>query len=268
MSTAAFLDFENVYLGIPRVLDQKEWIRSVVEKLLKELGDLPNILKAYGNWENYDQASSVVSRLGFQPIYTLSQHGKNSADLEMSLDIHKLLLTNDDIQQFVIISGDRDFIPIARRVAEAGKDLTVVSFSRCSSADLEVIAKKGRFINLDTFLPEKVLNAVRDERYEKQLLVMKQVVAAHRRYNSKGVWLAPFFRDWLNPVMPNAKNDERKEIIGQLEDLGAIQVVQRAENVTGGYSDRTYAVLEPKIDHSMYILAASLIDQGSSTSSF
>jgi len=255
MSTAVFLDFENVYLGIPKALDQREWSKDIIVRVLDGLGERPNVLRAYGNWDNYDQASTMVGRLGFEPIYTLSQHGKNSADLEMSLDIHEMLLGDDDHEHFVVISGDRDFIPISRRIVKAGRELTVIAFSRCLAQDLRVVAQGGSLINLDDFLPEEVLSAALDERYDLQLLVMRQVVAAYRKYERE-IWLAPFFREWLNPVMPNASNDERKDIVAQLEALSVIEVVKR-EPESGG-DERTYAAIIPNEDHPIFKVAEDL----------
>jgi hypothetical protein len=260
MTTAIFLDFENVFLGIPRAIDQHGWAESVVDEVIDDLDDRPTIMRAYGNWDNYDQASTTMARLGFQVNYVLSQYGKNSADLEMSLDMHELLMTNDDITHFVIISGDRDFMPIARRIIEASKSLTIASFSRCMSNDLKTAASRGDFIDLDEYLPEEVQDAVLDERDEKMLLIMKLVVQAHQKYGGKDIWLAPFYRDWLNPAMPQARNDERKDLITSLEGEHAIEVMHRNTNAQGEPVDRSYAVIVPNEDHDLYAQAERVLE--------
>ena len=96
---------------------------------------------------------SSLALLSVQPVYVLAKPGKNSADLEMSLDIQETLLTRPDVKEFVLVGGDRDYIPITRRLLEHDKRVVVAAFDSAMSGDLKIIVGVERFLPLDPFLP-------------------------------------------------------------------------------------------------------------------
>ena len=66
---------------------------------------------------------------------------QKSADLQMSLDGQQILFTQPDIQTFVLVSGDSDFVPLARAIVEAGRALIIVAPRSAASTKLTEVAK-------------------------------------------------------------------------------------------------------------------------------
>ena len=93
-----------------------------------------------------------LQRLGIRIIDILSTEYKNSADIELSLAAQETILTRGDVDTIVIFAGDRDYMPIANRARESGKNLHFVGFEKSLSGDLkrlvgkETIPMQGRKI--------------------------------------------------------------------------------------------------------------------------
>ena len=78
----------------------------------------------------------------------ISHSGKNSADVQLALDVARVVFRRADIELIVIVSGDRDFIPLARQVLEEGRELAPSSrFPDTTSGDLRERVGETRFVN-------------------------------------------------------------------------------------------------------------------------
>jgi hypothetical protein len=89
-----------------------------------------------------------LALMGFDPQYVLVGHaGKNSADVQLACDVCRVLYRRPDIDAIVIVSGDRDFIPIARQVLEENRELRVVAIPDSTSGDLRMRVGGERFWN-------------------------------------------------------------------------------------------------------------------------
>ncbi len=162
LPAAVFVDFENVYNAIKERRgtvggDLTDLSIRVLVQLRDELGKkhaLRLLLgRAYADWTWLGEAMSSLALLSIQPIYVLAKPGKNSADLELSLDMQEALLTREDVEHYVLVGGDRDYIPIVRRLLEKDKRVLVAAFNSAMSGDLRTIVGNQMFIALDSFLP-------------------------------------------------------------------------------------------------------------------
>ena len=116
---AIFIDVENL----------THWVKhSGPDYLFDELklkGDV-TIRKAYGNWSNTSisllQAS--LDRLGFDFSHNFHPiRGKNSADIQLTIDVIECALTNPNIDCFVLATGDSDFSSLFRKLRSLGKEV-------------------------------------------------------------------------------------------------------------------------------------------------
>ncbi len=284
VSTAIFVDYENVRLGVPEPHTKTDTAIDILRQLVRRLereGKHILIRRAYADWEGegLEGVQGQLSLMSFLPVFVLGQSGKNSGDLEMSLDCMQILLTRDDVDRFVLVTGDRDFIPIVRRIIEAGKQVRIASFRSSTSADLVEIAGRRNYIDLARFLDEPrpqfsattTMTATRtieealaeqDEEpyratdHDKER-TMELVVQADRKYRGRGIWLVPFFKEWMNPEFSEMNNESRKAILSSLTDEGAISIQTREDGL--GRSN-SYSVLVPDREHVRYRRAEAAID--------
>jgi hypothetical protein len=106
--------------------------------------------RAYAAFDTYPgmEVAHDLALTGFDPQYVLVGHaGKNSADVQLACDVCRVLYRRPDIDAIVIVSGDRDFIPIARQVLEENRELRVVAIPDSTSGDLRMRVGAERFWN-------------------------------------------------------------------------------------------------------------------------
>lgn len=156
---AVFVDFENLLYGLVNWQFRGDYGRALDEALscldrlrseLHERGAVMVMGRAYSAFDERpgSEAAHSLALLGFDPQYVIAKKQKNSADLQLSLDLMEVMLTRADITLFVIVGGDRDFIPISRKVLEAARELLIVSLPEVTSGDLMDRVGPSRFLDI------------------------------------------------------------------------------------------------------------------------
>ena len=114
---AIFVDVENL----------TKWIvEDGPENLLHELSTIGHsvVRRAYGNWNSTAVASfqAYLNRLGFELVHNYHPvSGKNSSDIQMTVDVIEYAWNLKEVSWFVLVTGDSDFSPLFRRLREMGK---------------------------------------------------------------------------------------------------------------------------------------------------
>ena len=159
------LDFENLY----RVMEEKKWslntavIIQCIKSAVSDLGELVRIV-AYADWgvlakyTNRD-IQRELTLLGVKTRYQVSLRGKNSADMEIVDDIHRLLgrdQTGEAVNVVVIGTCDRDFRPIVETAQSRGKRTVVLGIQGNLSGELQAFAHEIRYIDQYYPLPEVI----------------------------------------------------------------------------------------------------------------
>ena len=158
MHAAVFVDFENLFLSLKNReelsgLRIRELSLGILDHLKQRLSQdkAPMVLgRSYAAFDTYPgmEVAHDLALMGFDPQYVLVGHaGKNSADVQLACDVCRVLYRRPDIDAIVIVSGDRDFIPIARQVLEENRELRVVAIPDSTSGDLRMRVGKDRFWN-------------------------------------------------------------------------------------------------------------------------
>ncbi|NOQ34942.1 MAG: NYN domain-containing protein [Methylococcaceae bacterium] len=175
---AVFIDAENV----------ADWLKhDGVEFLAAELQDLGQIIirRAYGVW-SASQLFAYQAKLnkeGFELIHSYHPAaGKNSADIQMTVDVMETAWKINNINSFVLVTGDSDFSPLFRRLREMGKE--VIGVGRNSTLSECVKSSCSRFIYTDEFLSEKKEEIIKagqakkaDKIIEKTIELIRQILA-------------------------------------------------------------------------------------------
>lgn len=144
---ALFVDFDNVYIGLRR-LDPAAaeafatapgtWL-SALEEGSDADGDFTRrflVRAVYLNPSVFSQFRPNFTRAGFNVVDcpSLTQQGKSSADINLVLDAVDALGASTRYDEFVILSADADFTPLAIRFREADRLVTIIAASPAASA--------------------------------------------------------------------------------------------------------------------------------------
>jgi uncharacterized protein (TIGR00288 family) len=135
LTTAVFVDFENLALGV----EQDKKGRFDIELVLKRLLERGRIVfkRAYCDWTRFKDFMHEFHRHGFEMVDIPSSKvsGKNSADIRMVVDAIDLCYSKSHIDTFVLVTGDSDFSPLVSKLKENDKGVIGCGV-RSSTSDL------------------------------------------------------------------------------------------------------------------------------------
>ena len=133
---AVLIDFENVGLGSIR------WLFDEIS----ELGRI-TIKRAYADWSVVRGERDPLLELGIEPVHLFrSTAGKNASDIRLTIDAVELLYLSE-VDTFVIVSADSDFVPLVSKLRAAGK--TVVGAGQKAKASRTLVISCDRYRYLD-----------------------------------------------------------------------------------------------------------------------
>ena len=140
---AVFLDVENL----------SGWLKAEGGEILlnrsAELGQVA-VRRAYGDFsiQSVSVRQVELNLLGFEFVHVYHPvKGKNSADIQIVVDVMEYVSRIPDLKWFVLATGDSDFSPLFRRLRELGK--SVVGVGPRSALSESVKKSCNRFIYID-----------------------------------------------------------------------------------------------------------------------
>lgn len=132
---AVFLDYLNQELGIKDYYSRGHFEYSMIENYVKGIGDI-KLAKAYAPWSNLRIATDIISKFDIDlietPILKQNNSKKDLADIKMSIDIIETFYKYPEINLFVIISGDIDFLPAILKVRQKNTKKVIIISEECS----------------------------------------------------------------------------------------------------------------------------------------
>ncbi len=200
---AVFLDFENIYYFFknefadpPELNDHiLELLRNLRAHLTEQFGLDSIILNAYADFERIESApQGPLYLLGVDTKNVLGTDHKNAADMRLCIDVLEVLYTRPEIGTFVLVAGDRDYIPVIQHLRRQARRVLGVGFRESVSGDLLLnLGGKGfvdarELLDADTWerLEERRQKhqaeaAERQRRFEEQAREIDQKVAQSRQ---------------------------------------------------------------------------------------
>ena len=176
---AVFLDFENVYYFFkntffdpPELNDHiLEMLRNLREKLKNDYQLDSIILNAYADFERLDSAPmGALYLLGVDAKNVLGTDHKNAADMQLCIDVLEVLYTRAEISTFVLVAGDRDYIPVIQHLRRQARRILGVGFRESVSGDLLLNLGEGQFMDARELLSPATLERLETRRVEQQKL--------------------------------------------------------------------------------------------------
>ena len=151
IKTALFIDFDNVYLSLltdysesiaRRFANPSRWMPWLEtgayvtdrDDLMGERSIL--IRRCYGSPNRMRPFRAYFTRSGFQVVDcpALTTAGKNSADIVMTLDIADAIEHRTRFDEFVILSSDADFTPVALRLRAYDRITSILANQQTAAA--------------------------------------------------------------------------------------------------------------------------------------
>lgn len=178
LTTAVFVDFENLALGV----EQDKKGRFEIELVLKRLLERGRIVfkRAYCDWTRFQNFMREFHLQGFEMIDIPRSNvsGKNSADIRMVVDAVDLCYSKSHIDTFVLLTGDSDFSPLVSKLKENNKRVVGCGV-RSSTSDL-LANNCDEFIFYDDLIRVQKQTQTRQKQQPKKDLDKKQREAFDR----------------------------------------------------------------------------------------
>lgn len=164
LRAALFVDFDNIYsglLGIDKTAanifatSPSRWMRWLSSGMpgLEDVGQERMILQrfCYMNPDLFRRFRECFVNAAFTVVDCprLTHQGKNSSDIHMAIDILDALTHPTYFDEFILFSGDSDFLPIIRRLRSHARATTVLAAdntARAYAAACDCLIPKNAFL--------------------------------------------------------------------------------------------------------------------------
>lgn len=158
---AIFIDWENIYISTVTEYKSKPNVSAILEKS-REYGRIVSAT-AYADWTDGDfrQAPPTLYSNGISPRYISARYfpgGKsqkrrtNSIDVMLAVECSDFLHNHPQVDTYVLVTGDGDFIPLVSLLRSKGKIVVVIGVSEATSYHL--IESADHFISYASLLEE------------------------------------------------------------------------------------------------------------------
>jgi uncharacterized LabA/DUF88 family protein len=274
---AIMIDFDNIYASLTNQYgynstDAKEKTIKVIGNTLDHLNNslhfTPIIRQAIADWSMYSEIPNELYTMGVKVSHVKAMYGKNSADIELSLNLLEVMLTRPEIDVLVIFAGDRDYLPVAQRVQERAKQIIFYSYEKCLSGDIKKLVGEDNYwyldpnsddiitdekVEIDEVIEKDTTEAQEDveaqtELNQDQIKALHAAIEADNEYGPiyGSVRLSGFLVDKLASALPEISHLNRKEIFETLVDKGLIETEISESPFESGFT-----VFKIKKDHAL-----------------
>lgn len=251
---AVLIDYQNLYYYLKNRFEGHhtpgEHILDMLDALRERFAEeeLPvTVGRAYADFSGLDDHARHVQRalylLGIDPCFVPSTMHRNTTDLQLCIDALDLLEDRKDVRSIVLVSGDRDYVPLVQAIQRRGRDVVMVSFREHLSARLFENIEAGRFIDAETLLTDDARDLLQEDHHANGQPALEtefadptelpypidfealRVIEEHfGQYDE--VYLTPLLRK-LSEELGDIDDHDPKSLIGDLEECGACRLERR-----------------------------------------
>jgi uncharacterized LabA/DUF88 family protein len=172
---AIFIDWENIYISTVTEYGAKPNVSAILEKS-REYGRIITA-NAYADWTDGDfrDAPPTLYSNGISPRYISARYfpgGRsqkrrtNSIDVMLAVECADFLHYHPQVDTYVLVTGDGDFIPLVSLLRSRGKNVVVIGVSEATSYHL--IESADHFISYASLLEEERAARARDRAPKKK----------------------------------------------------------------------------------------------------
>jgi uncharacterized LabA/DUF88 family protein len=172
---AVFIDWENIYISTVTEYGAKPNVSAILEKT-REYGRIVAAM-AYADWTDGDfrDAPPTLYSNGISPRYISARYfpgGRsqkrrtNSIDVMLAVECSDFLHTHPQVDTYILVTGDGDFIPLVSLLRSRGKKVVVIGVSEATSYHL--IESADDFISYASLLEEERAARAREKEPKKK----------------------------------------------------------------------------------------------------
>ncbi|MFR8734595.1 MAG: NYN domain-containing protein [Clostridium perfringens] len=159
INASIYVDYENILrrlrvYGVHPINDLDFFRKLGIKLKEKNLNILDYI--AYANFDDADLGNKAQTQIKSHGVNTkhTNNDGKTCSDLALAVDVITDLYKNDNIEVFIIVSCDRDFIPIMTAIKRENKKVITISLKEGSNSIINIFSNACIYIE-DLFEFEK-----------------------------------------------------------------------------------------------------------------
>lgn len=210
-SSSLFIDAENVYYYLLNNSRRDmlspvdivvELVRGLRAYAAETLGAPISIAHAYADFEQMESGTlSSLYLTGVETHNVLGAEHKNAADMRLCIDAMETLYRRPAIGAFILLAGDRDYIPVVQHLRKEGKRVILVAFRGTLSGDLLQVIGVENYVDAMSLLSKE------------SVAVIARELQRDRRIESPGVEAAPPApaSSLLSPTVAEATGGESPE---------------------------------------------------------
>ncbi|HEU4753449.1 MAG TPA: NYN domain-containing protein [Armatimonadota bacterium] len=177
---ALFIDFENIARGVrQRHLEERVDLQAILAEL--EAKGRILVKRAYADWGYYKDYRSDLLQNGIDPVQVFAaardrEGWKNGADIRIAIEAIESVFRFPEITDFVLVSGDSDFLSLVTRLRENGKTVWGVGLKSSSSQYLVKSCDHYLFYeDIAEWLPDEHTDQANGSRRDARALLLTTV---------------------------------------------------------------------------------------------
>ncbi len=163
VGVGVFIDYEYLHISLERVYGFVLDADLVIDGIRDKISDSGKIIleKAYAPWSNFINGLTELSKKRVETVNISSKRAEktdvtdgrrctiiqNNADIYIAWDVAQIIYSNTNINTFVLVTGDGDFVEVVKRVQQNGNKVIVMGFESNTSDILR--GQADIFISLD-----------------------------------------------------------------------------------------------------------------------
>ena len=140
---AVFFDFENIAISLRNHSHQNPDFKALMDRC-RQYGRVV-LARAYADWGSHHNVVYALHTTGFDPVYVPTysygsngQHPpKNAVDIRMAIQAMEVLYTCPHVNTFILMTGDKDFVPLALSLRRQGKKVVAFAVEQTASIYLQ-----------------------------------------------------------------------------------------------------------------------------------
>lgn len=249
-NAATFIDYQNVYDYLKHRASSSTYTDECILQMLNELRLLLDKEEqtrfgpctAYADFPSLSSNSYYIQKnlylQGVEARFVPVSVHKNALDLHLCADVMETLHHRTDIDTFVIVTGDNDYVPLFQTLMQHGRRTILVAFREKLAAELIRNRREGLFVDGRDLLDSEVrlhdspsadlmptqFQPPAELPYPIDRDALEIIEQHFGQYEE--IYLTPLLRK-LSEVLGDVEGHEPKTIIGDLEEAGAIRLEKR-----------------------------------------
>ena len=246
MSLCILIDYQNLHHHVKHQVADGTSTADVAAALLdavreREGGHRPSFGRAYADFSGLDDHTRHVKRTlylhGVEPVYVPATMHRNTTDLQLAVDAMALTMQRPDIETVVLLTGDRDYVPVVHALVGQGKRVVLVGFREHLSPHVLRTTGRGEYVDATALLPEGALSGARqdDEPVEATVFADATEIPSDEAYDALVITLRFFgqYREvYLTPLLRRLSDElpadaDPKGLVAELEEAGAAKLERR-----------------------------------------